>query len=262
MFIPLYQVDAFADHLFAGNPAAICPLESWPDDGLLQSIAGENNLSETAFFVPAGEGFRLRWFTPKKEVILCGHATLASAWVLFEKLSWPGESIPFDTQSGRLLVTREKDGSLTLDLPADPPKPVQETPEGLRECLGVLPVEIRKGKTDYLYVLERESGVRDLRPDFDRMARLEMRGLIVTAPGDETDLVSRFFAPAVGINEDPVTGSAHALLVPYWARRLGKNSLGARQLSARGGSLQCELRGDRVRISGRCQLYLEGTIQV
>ena len=262
MFIPIYQVDAFADHLFAGNPAAVCPLESWPDDRLLQSIASENNLSETAFFVRNGDGFRLRWFTPKKEVALCGHATLASAWVLFEKLSWPGKVIPFETHSGKLLVTRGKEGFLTLDFPADKAQPVEHVPEGLRESLGVAALEIRKGKTDYLYVLDQEEGVLGLRPDFARLAKVEMRGLMVTAPGRKTDFVSRFFAPAVGIDEDPVTGSAHTVLVPYWAERLGKNSLSARQLSARGGSIDCELRGNRVLMSGRCQVYLEGTIRV
>jgi PhzF family phenazine biosynthesis protein len=262
MTIPIFQADAFAERQFAGNPAAVCPLEHWLDDRILQGISEENNLSETAFFVRTGDSFQLRWFTPRVEVNLCGHATLASAYILFEKLDWQQEQILFDTKSGRLTVRKFKDGSLTLDFPSDMPKPVAAAPAGLKEGLGVSPMELLQAKTDYLVILDSEEEVMKLDPDFGKLSQLKMRGLIVSAPGKDADFVSRFFAPGVGINEDPVTGSAHTILAPYWAKRLNKHMLSALQLSRRGGVLTCEIKQDRVLISGRCRLYLEGKIYV
>lgn len=259
MRIPLYQIDAFASRVFAGNPAAVCPLDAWLDDACLQAIAEENNLSETAFFVPEGEGYRLRWFTPVTEVDLCGHATLATAFVLFEYLRPELQVVTFNSRSGPLTVTREEE-LLSLDFPALPlsaPLPV----EAVAAALGVRPVEVRSGM-DFFVVLESEAQVRALQPEMERIKQLGGRGLIVTAPGEAVDFVSRFFAPACGIPEDPVTGSAHCALTPYWAERLGRRELRALQLSARGGELWCEARGERVKISGRVVRYLEGVIFV
>lgn len=259
MRIPLYQIDAFADRVFAGNPAAVCPLERWPDDALLQSIAAENNLPETGFFIPTEETPRLRWFTPLAEVDLCGHATLAAAFVLFERLHPGREAVTFQSRSGPLTVTRSGD-LLSLDFPALPlsdPLPISEFAAALQAS----PVEVRGGM-DLLAIFNSEAEVRALQPDLERLKGLDCRGVIATAPGDEVDFVSRFFAPAVGIPEDPVTGSAHCALTPYWAERLGKTRLRARQLSPRGGELLCELQDERVRISGRAVLYLEGIIQL
>lgn len=263
MEVPLYQVDAFTGDVFGGNPAAVCPLERWLDDGRLQAIAAENNLSETAFFQAAPEGAarRLRWFTPRTEVDLCGHATLASAWVVFERVDPGAEVVRFETRSGPLAVERRPDGLLALDLPARPPEPV-EPPRALVEGLGVEPREVLAGRRDYLVVVEDEEAVRRLRPDPRRLRALDRLGIIVTAPGASCDFVSRFFAPALGVEEDPVTGSAHCSLVPYWARRLGRHALHARQVSDRGGELFCEDRGERVRVAGRAVLYLEGTIHL
>jgi PhzF family phenazine biosynthesis protein len=257
MKIPCYIVDAFASHQFRGNPAAVCPLEAWLPDAVMQSIAAENNLSETAFTVPRGNGFDLRWFTPTVEVDLCGHATLATALVMFQERKFSGNSIEFYSRSGVLHVSREGD-ILTLDFPALPALPCV-MPEALVRGLGATPVEIFQSQ-DYLAVFKTADEVRALRPDFAMLKTLKTRGVVATAPGEDCDFVSRFFAPAAGIDEDPVTGSAHCTLMPYWVARLGKAKLFARQISARGGELFCELTGDRVRIGGKAVLYLRGEI--
>jgi len=258
MRIPIYQVDAFTRRLFGGNPAAVCPLESWLSEELLQAIAAENNLSETAFLVREGERYRLRWFTPELEVELCGHATLAAAFVVFHRLEPDADRVVFDTLSGELTVTREGN-LLAMDLPARPPQPC-EPPAGLLEALGGEPIEVLKA--DYFLVTyENEQAVGRLEPDFRALAALKTP-VIVAAPGEEADFVSRFFAPAFGIHEDPVTGSAHCTLIPFYAQRLGKSRLLARQLSRRGGELVCEHRGDRVTVAGEAVLYLEGTIRL
>lgn len=259
MKILQFQVDAFADRLFAGNPAAVCPLEHWLDDELLQAIAAENNLSETAFFVPSEQGFELRWFTPKVEVKLCGHATLATAHVLFHHLGYDQPEILFETLSGDLRVSR--DGvRITMDFPARQVEAIA-APEALLQGLGVEPVEVWAGD-DYMVVLDSEARVRELVPDLSRLAALDRRAVMVTAPGDQCDFVSRFFAPKQGIPEDPVTGSAHCTLTPYWAQRLGKSTLSARQLSPRGGDIQCRLEGDRVFLSGRALTFLVGELNI
>lgn len=257
MTVPIYQVDAFAERPFEGNPAAVCPLETWPDDALLQQIAAENNLSETAFFVREGEQYHLRWFTPTAEVDLCGHATLASAFVLFEFLGYEGETVTFFSRSGPLHVCREGE-MMTLDFPAEPPHPCA-VPQAIVDAFGTPPAEVLKG-SDYIVVFEAGEELANLTPDFSALKRLELRGVCITARHGEYDFVSRFFAPNYGIDEDPVTGSAHTQLTPYWAAKLGKNTLCARQLSPRGGELRCELRGDRVAISGRAVHYLTGEI--
>lgn len=258
MRIPIYQVDAFSDRVFAGNPAAVCPLEAWLPDATLQAIAAENNLAETAFLVDEGGQLRIRWFTPALEIDLCGHATLASAWVLFNKRGQPGDSVTFNSQSGPLSVSR--DGALlTLDFPSRPPKEVQVSDE-LVAALGGDPLEFYAATRDTLVVYPSEEAVRALKPDFGRLARCDTFAVIVTASGNDCDFVSRFFAPAAGIDEDPVTGSAHCTLIPFWAHRYGKNKLHARQISKRGGELFCELSNDRVKIAGHAALFLEGSI--
>jgi len=257
MRIPLYQVDAFSGRVFAGNPAAVCPLETWLSDEQMQSIARENNLSETAFFVPEGDGYRLRWFTPGVEVDLCGHATLASAFVIFQHLAPELNSVSFQTRSGELIVTRNGD-RLTMDFPSRPPGPVEVHPQ-LLPALGEEPWQVL-GASDYLAVYESEDQVRALRPDMGKLMEVDLFAVIVTAPGGDCDFVSRFFAPSKGVPEDPVTGRAHCTLIPYWSRRLGKKHLFARQVSARGGELWCEDRGDRVQISGQAAEFLQGTI--
>jgi predicted PhzF superfamily epimerase YddE/YHI9 len=259
MRLPIYQIDAFTGALFRGNPAAVCPLEAWLDTALMQSIAAENNLAETAFIVSAGEDYDLRWFTPEVEVKLCGHATLASAFVVFRYLRPDAPSATFHSQSGPLTVTRDGD-LLTLDFPALPAVP-EPAPPGLVESLGTAPLEVLRAR-DHVAVYGTEADVRALRPDFERMKTLPGLGVIATAPGSDCDFVSRFFAPGAGIPEDPVTGSAHCTLVPYWAQRLGKDRLHARQVSPRGGELFCEARGERVSLGGRAVLYLEGSIHV
>lgn len=258
MKLQQYQVDAFASHVFEGNPAAVCPLESWLDDTLLQAIAMENNLSETAYFVPVDKGFELRWFTPATEVDLCGHATLAAAHVLYTELGHSADAISFATRSGELSVSREGDWYV-LDFPAIVPRPCA-APAGLVEALGRQPMEVLAAD-DLLAVFASEAEVRALEPDQALLARLECRGVIATAPGEQHDFVSRFFAPRVGVPEDPVTGSAHCKLVPYWAQRLGKNRMNARQVSRRGGELRLALRGDRVQMAGRAVLFLVAEIR-
>ena len=257
MKLRLFQIDAFTSRVFSGNPAAVCPLESWLDDAVLQAIAAENNLSETAFFVPEGDGFALRWFTPALEVDLCGHATLASGHAVLTILDPTRESVAFSSRSGPLTVSRAGD-SLAMDFPALPPEPCAP-PADLVAGLGAQPDAVLV-EMDYLAVFAAEADVAALSPDMAAIARLDRRGVIATAPGESVDFVSRFFAPRAGIPEDPVTGSAHCLLTPYWAERLGKERLEARQISARGGALTCELQGARVRIEGRVALYLDGEI--
>lgn len=259
MKIPIHQVDAFTSRVFGGNPAAVCRLERWLPDDLLRSIAAENNLSETAYVVRNGEGFDIRWFTPVTEVDLCGHATLATAHVLFS-LEPGRDVIAFSSQSGELRVRRDG-GMLQLDFPVREPVPIAPVPV-LAEALGEPPAEILVSSRDHLAVYGSEERVRGLAPDMAKLAALDLFGVIVTAPGTGCDFVSRFFAPAEGVPEDPVTGSAHCTLVPYWAKRLGKASLHARQISKRGGELRCTLAGDRVLISGHAVTYLEGTIEV
>jgi PhzF family phenazine biosynthesis protein len=261
MKLRLYQVDAFADRLFSGNPAAVCPLEeTWLPDAVMQQIAAENNLAETAFYTRSGSGLAIRWFTPACEVDLCGHATLATGFVVFTYDRWKGDSVEFASKSGVLRVRRDAE-LLVLDFPGDTIHAV-EAPGCLVESIGREPAECLKGKTDYLLVYASEDDVRALSPDFADLAMVPARGVIVTAPGKDVDFVSRFFGPQVGVNEDPVTGSAHTTLTPYWAKRLGKTDLAAKQLSKRGGSLRCRLAGDRVEIAGRAVPYLEGWITI
>ncbi|RMG84302.1 MAG: PhzF family phenazine biosynthesis protein [Bacteroidetes bacterium] len=258
MEIPVFQVDAFTKVLFGGNPAAVCPLSSWLPDDILQNIAAENNLSETAFWVPRKDHYHLRWFTPTAEVDLCGHATLASAHVLFSELGYDKSEVRFWSKSGFLSV--KKDGeAYVLDFPADTPHPVA-CPEVLSEALQIPILNCVKGRDDLLVQTDSEDSVRQVAPDFGRLKKLPVRGVIVTAMGASADFVSRCFYPAYGINEDPVTGSAHTLLTPFWANITGKKSFIARQISARGGHLQCKLEGDRVFIGGGAKTFLKGHI--
>jgi len=260
MKLPLYQVDAFTTRLFGGNPAAVVPIETWPRDDVMQAIAAENNLAETAFVIARPDVSPLRWFTPTVEVDLCGHATLASAHVLF-RYHFPSLArLVFETKSGELSVTRDGE-LLALDFPARPARAI-DVSDALAAALGARPREALRAPRDLLAVLDTEAQVRAFHPDFSRIAALDATGLIVTAPGDEVDFVSRFFAPKAGIPEDPATGSSHCTLAPYWAARLGRNKLTARQLSARGGEMRCELRGERVLIAGATVEYLRGEIAV
>ncbi|MCF3108956.1 PhzF family phenazine biosynthesis protein [Niabella sp. CC-SYL272] len=255
----IYQVDAFTNTVFSGNPAAVCPLEYWLPDDLLQKIAMENNLAETAFYVPQADQFGIRWFTPTVEVDLCGHATLAAAFVLFHREEYAGTTIRFHSPRSGILTVRREETWLTLDFPADA---LQEVPltEQLKSCFNEEPRLAFKGKTDYMLVFETADAITNLQPDFGAISLLDARGVIVTAPGQATDFVSRFFAPQSGIPEDPVTGSAHTSLVPYWAKLLNKKQLSALQLSERQGFLQCHYLDDRVEISGQGKLYLTGEI--
>ena len=261
MRLPIYQVDAFTDRLFGGNPAAVCPLQAWLPDATMQAIAAENNLSETAFFVRDGNGYALRWFTPAVEVDLCGHATLASGYVVMRFLEPQGEAVSFHTAKAGTLTVRRQADMLMMDFPARPAVPC-EAPPGLLAALGGQPREVLRAR-DHLVVYDSAAEIVALKPDLAALAKVDCWAAIVTAPGDNgADFVSRFFAPAQGVPEDPVTGSSHTTLVPYWAKRLGKTELKARQLSRRGGALVCSLNGDRVSIGGRAALYLEGTISV
>ena len=259
MKLPIYQIDAFSSRTFGGNPAAVVTLDRWLSDETLQAIAAENNLSETAFVQPQGEVSPLRWFTPTVEVDLCGHATLAAGHVLFAYHYPSQEKLTFSTRSGLLAVSREDD-RLSLDFPSRPGTPA-DVSDALAAALGTRPREAYRAR-DTLAVFETEGAIRDLQPDFERIAALETFGVIVSAPGTEVDFVSRFFGPRAGVSEDPVTGSAHCTLVPYWSARLGKQKLRARQISRRGGELECELRGDRVAIAGKTVEYLRGEINV
>jgi PhzF family phenazine biosynthesis protein len=255
----LYQVDAFTDRLFGGNPAAVCPLAEWLSDDLLQKIAMENNLAETVFYVRQDDRYEIRWFTPTVEVDLCGHATLAAAFVLFHWEGHSGDVIYFySSRSGALSVSRSSD-LLTLDFPVDVFHQIPVSNEVL-SCFDKQPLEAYKGKTDYMLVYEKESDIRDIRPHFEAIAALEARGLIITAKGEQVDFVSRFFAPQSGILEDPVTGSAHTTLTPYWSEKLNKAEMSAIQLSERKGYLKCKFLGSRVGISGQAKLYLAGEI--
>ena len=261
MRVPFYQVDAFTSRVFAGNPAGVCLLDRWADDSLLQAIAAENSLSETAFLVRNGEGFDLRWYSPVTEVALCGHATLASGFVLLTQRGWSSDVVRFQTRkSGELSVTKRGD-LLEMDFPARPAQR-RVPPAGLLEALGVSSAEVFGSAEDLMVVLDSEEAVRGVRPDFGALEKVDCRGTIVTARGDESGFVSRFFAPRLGVAEDPVTGSSHCVLTPYWGRVLGKKDLRALQVSARGGELLCTHAGDRVKISGQAVLYLEGTIAI
>lgn len=260
MKIPYYHVDVFTADLFGGNPAGVCLLPGgWLPDETMQNIAAENNLSETAFVVQDGETFRLRWFTPTVEMDLCGHATVAPAHVLFNELQYGVHEIPFETASGPVSVARDK-GLLVLDFPSRPAVECQN-PVDVEKVLSCAPQACLQSR-DYLFVFNDESEVRSLRPDFQAMSTWDTLGVIVTAPGDSVDFVSRFFAPGAGVDEDPVTGSAHCTLIPYWAGRLGKDRLHARQVSARGGELFCRNAGKRVKIGGRAVTYFKGEITI
>lgn len=259
MKIPIYQVDAFSQKTFGGNPAAVCPLDTWIADDLMQAIAMENQLSETAFFVKDGEAFHLRWFTPAFEIDLCGHATLASAHVLYQHLGHQG-SIDFQTRSGVLQVEQKGDRYF-MKLPSRPPKRVAG-PTNIKEAMGIEPIEVFSSR-DYLFVYEKEEQIRNMAPNFDLINKWEeVVGVTVTAPGEKADFVSRFFAPRAGINEDPVTGSAHCNLVPYWAGKLGRSELYAEQISPRLGKLICRDEGDRISLGGNAITFLQGEIDL
>ncbi|KAA6434003.1 PhzF family phenazine biosynthesis protein [Dyadobacter flavalbus] len=261
MKLPIYQIDAFTDKLFCGNPAAVVPLTEWLSDESMLHIAAENNLAETAFYVPTETGFHIRWFTPAVEVDLCGHATLATAYVIFNIQGYEGQVIRFSSRSGELIVECKEDW-LTLNFPVDHFQ-IAVPPPALMESLNsTTMLEVYKGKSDYLVVLESEEAVRNLDFDIIVLSTIPARGIIVTAAGNDVDFVSRFFAPQSGIDEDPVTGSAHTTLIPYWAEKLSKHRLTAKQLSKRGGYLKCELDGERVLIGGQAKLYLRGEILV
>ncbi len=260
--IKIFQIDAFTDELFSGNPAAVCVLKNWLPDELMQSIANENNLAETAFVVSKGDDFEIRWFTPTTEVDLCGHATLASAYVLYNLLDYAGSLIRFySPRSGWLSVTK-RDEMLYLDFPTDTLELINGKQDTIHACIGITPIEVYKGKTDYMAVIDSESSLKSIQPNLEEIAKLKGRGLIVTAKGDHVDFVSRFFAPQSGIDEDPVTGSAHTSLLPIWAKKLGKRNFIASQLSKRGGQLVCEYADDRCLIGGKAKLYLTGEIKL
>jgi PhzF family phenazine biosynthesis protein len=260
MRAPIFQIDAFTAERFRGNPAAVMPLPAFPDDRTMQAIAAENNLAETAFLVADGDAWRLRWFTPEVEVPLCGHATLASGWVVFNRLKPGSTRADFDTKSGRLTVVREGEW-LVMDFPALSCEAIA-TPPGLAAALGREPAQVLDGRS-YLVVLESADDVRNLQPDFAAITRFDRMGVIVTAPGDEGyDCVSRYFAPKAGINEDPVTGSAHCAIAPYWAARTGKQEIRAFQASRRGGEILCRVNGDRVDLKGKCAFYMEGHVDI
>lgn len=262
MKLKLYQIDAFTDTVFQGNPAAVVPLKNWISDRLMQEIAAENNLAETAFYVKTEERYEIRWFTPTTEVDLCGHATLSAAFVLFHHEAHTEDLIEFHSpRSGRLTVRKQEEEFLALNFPADTIEQVPLT-DDLKKCVGTMPLEALKGAADYLLVFENEKQVKNFAPNLAAISALSARGIICTAPGDHVDFVSRFFGPRVGVDEDPVTGSAHTTLIPYWSERLQKNQLTARQVSRRGGFLKCRNLGDRVEISGQAVLYLKGNIVV
>lgn len=260
MKIKIYQIDAFTDKIFSGNPAAICPLAQWLDDAILQKIAMENNLAETGFVVKENDSYQIRWFTPTVEVDLCGHATLAAAYVLFNHLKFSGDEILFHSRSGTLSVRRNNE-LFTLNFPGDIFESVELTPQ-LAAAFRIKPKEVYKGKTDYMFIFDNEAQINSLQPDFHAISNLKARGVIVTAKGNQVDFVSRFFAPQSGINEDPVTGSAHTTLIPYWSGLLNKKKLKAIQLSPRKGYLQCNYLGERVEIGGQARTYMTGEIEI
>lgn len=257
--IPIFQLDAFTDKPFGGNPAAVCPLQEWLPDDVMQSIALENNVSETAFYVPEGNGFRLRWFTPKIEVDLCGHATLATAWLILNELEPDRSDVAFETRSGTLTVSRDGD-LLAMDFPAMVAEELP-APAGLAEAIGIEPVKFLKAVKN-MAVLEDEAAVRAVNPDFGYIKNMDGMGLIITAHGDQSDCASRFFAPHAGIDEDPVTGSAHCTIVPYWSGILGKTQIHARQVSARSGDLYCWMKDDRVVLAGKARTVIKGTFTI
>ncbi len=262
MKLKLYQIDAFAEKVFSGNPAAVCLLDDWLPSEVMQQIAQENNLAETAFIVQEDNGYRLRWFTPEVEVDLCGHATLAAAYVIFEFLPHTEDTIRFiSPRSGELFVRKNEDASMTMDFPADEIIPIQSVTE-LNEAIGLTPERTIKGKTDYLLIYGSQEEIEAIAPNFHLLDQCDCRGVIVSAPGDEVDFVSRFFAPACGVPEDPVTGSAHTTMIPFWSKTLNKTQLTAKQLSKRGGNLSCEYLGERVKISGKAVPYLIGEINI
>ncbi len=259
MKLSIYQIDAFAKKTFEGNPAAICPLQEWLADDILLSIAEENNLSETAFFIATKEGFHIRWFTPLTEVDLCGHATLAAAFVIFNYLDYRQDTISFESKSGTLMVSRNET-LLVMDFPSQPPTPCS-LPIEIERALKIKPVECLKSE-DYIIVLENEQQVLDAKPELSLISNIDLRGIILTAKSNSYDFVSRFFAPKYGIDEDPVTGSAYTQLTPYWAKQLDKNKLHSKQISSRGGELFCELLDNRVSIAGYAVKYLQGEIEI
>ena len=260
MLQKIFQIDAFTDRLYSGNPAAVCILENWIEDSIMQKIAMENNLAETAFAVKDGSQYIIRWFTPELEVDLCGHATLATAFVLFNYYNLNDSYVEFfSPRSGKLKSEKGENGLLILDFPTDEIKPVKPT-QALNEAIGKTPVYTLKGKTDYLLIYNTQKDIEQLNPNFFLLNQLDARGVIVSAPGDNVDFVSRFFAPQCGVNEDPVTGSAHTSLIPYWSKALGKSKLAAKQLSKRGGDIYCEFLDQRVKIAGRAVPYLKGEI--
>jgi PhzF family phenazine biosynthesis protein len=261
MRTPIFQLDAFATRRFEGNPAAVMPMAAFPPDATMLALAGENNLSETAFLVRDGTDYRIRWFTPRVEVPLCGHATLASAAVVMERIEPARREVVFHSASGPLRVTRASDG-YSMDFPARVPAPSNLPPAALAQALGVVPLEVFEHPANYLALLASPNDVRGLAPDFAAIARLDRPGLVVTAAGEGGfDFTSRYFAPSKGVDEDPVTGGAHCMLAPFWAPRLGKDDFVARQASARGGTVRCALMGDRVRLEGGCVFYLEGEVE-
>jgi PhzF family phenazine biosynthesis protein len=269
MNLTLYQVDAFTDKLFSGNPAAVIPLDHWIDERLMQQLGMENNLAETVFFVPvtpaSGKGnevtdYEIRWFTPEKEINLCGHATLASAFVLYTILGYDKPSLTFHSQSGPLVITRNKE-FISMDFPSWKPERTDDYPEGLAAALGIKEIVAVYKSRDLLVELNKEEDVRLAEPDFTAIKKLGHK-IIITAPGKEVDFVSRFFAPTYGVDEDPVTGSAHSQLIPFWSEKLGKTKMKARQLSRRGGYLEIEQKGDRVQMGGRCVFYMKGEIKL
>ena len=259
MKLDIYKINAFSEKLFKGNPAAVIPLKQWLPNNLMQNIAYENNLSETAFFISSGKGYHIRWFTPKSEVKLCGHATLATAYVVFNILNENSNEIVFDSLSGKLTVKKIGD-KFTLDFPLQKPTEC-EIPSKLIDGLGKKPIACYKNE-DYLAVYKKQSDILNITPDFNILKQLDLRGLIITAPGIEFDFISRFFVPKLGIDEDPVTGSAHTQLTPYWAKKLNKLKLKAKQVSSRGGVLYCEQKHDRAMITGSSVLYLKGQINI
>ena len=259
MKISIFQVDAFTSELFRGNPAAVCPLESWIDDNTLQLGASENNLSETAFFVRENDGYRIRWFTPVCEVDLCGHATLASAYIIFNEIDRTVSNIKFFSNSGKLSVTKDSD-LILLDFPSLPPK-ISHNPENIYSAFNIKPTEVLQAD-DYLLIYDNQEKIENILPDLSILKEVDLRGVIVSSKGNDCDFVSRFFAPKYGIDEDPVTGSAHCTLIPYWSEKLGKKKLHAKQLSKRGGELFCEMKKNRVVISGHAVKYFSGEIEI
>jgi PhzF family phenazine biosynthesis protein len=259
---PIYQADAFTSKVFSGNPASVCPLTTWLPEEVLQQIAFENNQPETAFVVPYKEDFQIRWFTPTMEVDLCGHATLAAAHIFYEQLGYRSEMIRFFSKSGWLTVTRAENQQLTLDFPADTPSPVEKVPQAIWDGFGISSGKVYKGKFDYMVEVETEDIVAKLSPDLAKLSTLDSREAIITAKGKTADFVSRCFFPQSGIDEDPVTGSAHCLLTAYWYQQTGRTQFKAAQLSARRGEMDCEIKGDRVLMTGKARTYLKGEIYI